>query len=463
MKKFITILLILVFSFPYYSAFAMEFNNGYIISDSDLTSYTTMSATDIQSFLDKKAGILKSYTTKDKDNITRSASEIIYNASHDYKINPKFLLTMLQKEQSLIEDNSPTEKQLDWAMGYGVCDNCSMDDPKIQKFKGFGKQVDEAAAAQRWYIDNADNGWLKKAGITYTIDGQPVYIANQATANLYNFTPHIHGNYNFWKIWHSWFTQTYPDGTLLRVEGEDGVWLIKNNLRKPFLSKGALLSRYDPNLIIDVNKSELEKYEQGSAIKFSNYSLLQSDDNKKYLLVDDQLREFESEEVVRTIGYHPEEFEQISQEDINLYEQGELITLSSSYPAGALLQDNKTGGVFFVQDGKKYPVVSRDMLKINYTKYNITPVAPDELEKYERQSPALPNDGLLLKVHDDARVYVISQGKKWPIISGDVFEEIGYKWENVISVDKQTLKHVPLGNFIELDYKSGELQTANLE
>ena len=55
---------------------------------------------EIQSFLEKKSGQLDNYSCKDTNGITKSASEIIYRAALLNKVNPKFLLVMLQKEQS---------------------------------------------------------------------------------------------------------------------------------------------------------------------------------------------------------------------------------------------------------------------------------------------------------------------------------------------------------------------------
>ncbi|MEN9378840.1 MAG: hypothetical protein RJB15_518, partial [Pseudomonadota bacterium] len=56
----------------------------------------------------------------------------------------------LQKEQSLVTDDTPTQKQLDWAAGYGVCDACSMNDPSLQRFRGFAIQTRRAAGIMRY-------------------------------------------------------------------------------------------------------------------------------------------------------------------------------------------------------------------------------------------------------------------------------------------------------------------------
>lgn len=437
---------------PSIGAFAMEFDNGYIISDLDMTDYSSMSCTDVQTFLDRRTGTLATFTAPDKDGIVKTAAEIIWEAGQENKISPKFLLTMLQKEQSLVEDSAPKQSQYDWAMGYGVCDDCSVNDPAILLFKGFGTQVDSTAGANRWYIENTNNGWLKTPGKNYVIDGHDVTIKNQATANLYNFTPHIHGNYNFWKIWNSWFNQIYPDGTLLQAEGEQGIWLIKGGQRRPFTTKGALTSRYDITKLIVVGKNELEKYEIGKSIKFSNYSILESPSGNVYLVVDDKLRKFESQEVLRTLGFNPEEFEDITEAEVGNFEVGEEIKLDTSYPEGALLQDKITGGVFLVQDGYKYPIITKDILKINFPKYPITRVTPEELEKYQRLGSVRIKEGELVKPTDAATVYVISNETKRPIYSGEVFEKLGYKWKNIRVVDPKSLTNIPLGDTVDLDF-----------
>ena len=129
----------------------------------------------------------------------------------------------------------------------------------IQKFKGFGRQVDRAAWRNRYYIEHP-NEFKWQVGETYTIDDTDVTMYNQATVNLYTYTPHIHGNYNFWKLWNTWFLVRYPDGSLLKLKDEPGIWLIKNGQRRAFLSKGAFLSRYDPNKVLIVGRNDLAQY-----------------------------------------------------------------------------------------------------------------------------------------------------------------------------------------------------------
>jgi len=448
-KKIVILLLIFYLFLPQKIWAGIDFDKGKIIEDNDLFDCEDMSLVDIQKFLQKRNGTLQSYQAMDVNGQKKSAAEIIFDSANRHGINPKFLLVMLQKEQSLVEDDSPSQKQYDWATGYGVCDNCDPDDIKLSEYKGFGIQVDNAAALQKWYLENRNNGWLKFSGQTYVIDEQNIFIKNQATANLYNYTPHIAGNLNFWKIWNRWFNQKYPDGTLLQVKGQPGVWLIKDGFRRPFLTKSALVSRYNAKNIIFINQTELENYALGNPIKYANYSLLIDSKNNVYLLVDDILKPFESKEVLRIFGYNPEEFEPIIDAELSAFDIGEKIGLSSAYPAGALLQNKNNGGVYYVEDGVKHPVLSKDILQINFPKYKLTTVSTDELDKFIAGESVKLRDGELIKTADNPIVYAIANGEKHPIANADSFLRFGYKWQNIKIVKSESLANLALGDVLD--------------
>ena len=168
-------------------SFAEEysFDPSNVISDTTMFDYDSMSIGDIQSFLQIKGSMLAWTITEDCKGDMKTAAEIIYLAANEYHVNPKLLLAFLQKEQSLITLENPSQSRFDWAMGYAVCDGCEHDDVRIQKYKGFGKQVDNAAGAMRFYTDKASiYGYIRSVEENVTIDGQNFVLKNQATANL---------------------------------------------------------------------------------------------------------------------------------------------------------------------------------------------------------------------------------------------------------------------------------------
>lgn len=454
MKKITALFLIFIFAssaWPFRLLQAEDFNPRLVLSDYHFVEAAAMSVVDIQNFLEFKRSPLASYSTLDGLGLNRSAAEIISQVAAAYQISPKLLLVTLQKEQSLIEDDSPTAKQFDWAMGYGVCDDCDPDDLALIKFKGFAKQIDQAAKRLRWFFDHP--GQYFGVNEESVVDNQTLVFGNAATAALYSYTPHIHGNYLFWQIWNRWFNQLYPDGSILQAYGQPGVWLIAKGVKRPFLNRGALISRYDPKKIIQVNAAEIAKYETGAPIKFANYSLLRLESGQIFLLVDDRLRLIASEAVFKNIGYNPEEVIAVEATDLAAYQEGETITETSVYPLGALLQDAATGGVYFVEDGFKYPIIAKEILELNYPHYSIQKSDAAELAEYQLGNPVKLKDGLLVKTKTAAEVYRVTAGSKQLIASESDFKKLGYRWTDIKLISQKTLDLLPLGETISLKFK----------
>lgn len=459
------------------TARAAEFNPNYIISDAEILDSATMSAQDIQKFLENKGSYLAHYSCPNAEGIIKTAAQIIYDAAaNNYdcdgivlsasstpkekeqqcqkiSINPKFLLVLLQKEESLISDSAPSQTQLDWAVGYGCPDGQGCN----TRWKGFGKQVNSAALQFYDYMAHP-NYYTYKANATYTVsntgkESSTVTPANQATAALYNYTPHVYnGNYNFFNLWRNYFNITYLDGSLLQAQGEPGVWLIQNGQKRPFITKGALTTRFDNKKIIVVNKSDLDNFPKGAPIKFPQYSLIRSPRGTIFLLDGDKRRGIASAEAFSKIGFNPQEVLDASWEDVNAYKEGESITASSSYPTGALLQNKKTGGVYWVADDHKAPLLDAVLLKTKFKNLKVHPIDQAQLDKYSTSDPVKFDDGELLKSPISPAVYVIANGKKHSFTSGKAFEALGYKWENVINVSAKIISLYEDGDPLTEEY-----------
>ncbi len=451
-KKIVIISLTIFLVSPQPLLAAATFNPNNIISDSDLTDKNAMTAEQIQKFLTNNKSTLANYKTADPWGKSKTAAQIINDAAKYYTISPKFLLVTIQKEQSLVTDPSPSQHQFDWATGYGVCDSCSTSDPNIQKYRGFFNQVNWAARRNRYYIDTAGQ-WNFKVGQTYIIDGEPVYMSNQATVNLYTYTPHIHGNYLFWKIWNRWFAKNYPDGTLLQVEGEAGVVLIQNGKKRPFYSRAALVSRYDPSRIIKVSKTEMEAYESGDPIIFANYSLVHSEvSGNTYMIDGDEKRLIESREVFRNIGFNPEEVINVTEKDLAMYSTGSPITKESIYPTGVLLQAKETGAVSFVKDGVRHSIVAKEILKSRFPQRKPVIVESATIQQYTEGDKILFKDGDLVSPVGKTNIYLVSNGQLRGITSPAVFESLGLQWKNVIKTSDYVISLHTMGEPIYLSY-----------
>ena len=455
MKKTLYFLIFCALLAPYLSVSAEEsdFDPNYIISDEEIQNSGSMNREDIQAFLEDYKSYLTGYRSLDAENANRTASDIIYRAAIKHRINPKYLLVKLQKEQSLITNSSPTQKQLGWATGYGICDDCSMSDPALQKHKGFGIQVDSAAAIIRWYYDNLSmQPWIKRTGQSYIIDGQLVRPATLATAFLYTYTPHIHGNQNFWTLWQKWFDQVYPDGSLIKGSNSSSIYLIQNGIKRPFKNMSALITRFDPKYILNVPETELKNYELGAEISLPNYSILKNGGNY-YLLDYDSLRPFASYEAVRSLGYHPDEIIEANSTDIASFSLGKVITAETTAPLGRVLRVKENNKLYYINDGKYYSITDEKIAKINYPNIPVENATAIELANFTPGDPLKLKDGTLFGITGNNKIYVVENGKKRHIASEDVFNGLGFNWSNIIWVDEFTGLNHPTGQPLYLRSK----------
>lgn len=183
-----------------------------------------------------------------------SSAQIIKYASDTYGISPKVLIVLLQKEQVLVTDTWPFPGQYKSATGYGCPDTAPCD----AQYYGLYNQVINAARQFQLYAQVPDS-YRYKAYQNNTILWNPsascgsstVYIANQATAGLYNYTPYqpnaaalnnlygsgdscsAYGNRNFWRLYSDWFGSTQTNEVFLSYKSSvNGVgWMdgVKNS------------------------------------------------------------------------------------------------------------------------------------------------------------------------------------------------------------------------------------------
>ncbi len=432
--------------------FSTEVDYNYLASDDQMLDTFATTKTGLESLLSR--GVLNSLKFTDFSGVQKNATEIIWETAQKFSLNPRFITVLLQREQSLIEDQNPSTDQLNWAMGYAICDSCSKSDPLLQKFSGFANQIYYAAKRIREsYLSDLEERGFTESGIgpgrEVVIDGVEVVPENFATSVLYTYTPHLNGNQNFAKIWNRWFNNRHVDGSLLQDKSNGGIWLIQNSLRRPITSKAAFASRFNQNNVVQVGPSTLALYEIGTPIQFPNYSLLRSPKGNVYLIVDDNRRGFKSQEAFRALGFSPDEIIDVGWEDLDAYEEGEPIDTQAVYPQGTLLQNNKTGGVFFVENGNKHPIMSKEIYLANFPSSTITPVKPEDLDSYETGDALLFPDGTLVAMRESPEIFVISDGTRHHIQDEATFITFGWNWNQIVWTNERSILLHPLSEPID--------------
>ncbi|MDN4484318.1 hypothetical protein [Demequina lignilytica] len=248
------------------------FDPGFIISDALFFDGTALTAEEIDAFIDSKnAGCApgrvcienyrESITAKAATSYygcsavaaraNATAGEIIAAVGAACGISPKAILVILQKEQSLITSTAPSARAFAYAMGAGCPDTapCDVD------YAGFYEQVYYGAKLLKGYtLTNSNHYTRYQAGTTAQVAYHPnsyrtpatcgfatVDVVNQATHALYVYTPYTpnqalldggsdacssYGNYNFWKLYSSWFGPTRTSDSLMTAAGTSTTYLV---------------------------------------------------------------------------------------------------------------------------------------------------------------------------------------------------------------------------------------------
>lgn len=249
---------------PANAANSSDFNPGRIISDSEFYAVNSMNVDQVQAFLNSKVTNCRAGYTCLKDyrqntgtiaadqycagypgGSNENAATIIIKTAASCGISPKVLLVLLEKEQGLVSDTWPTARQYDRATGNGCPDTAPCD----PQYLGFYSQVYHGARAFQRYALNSGS-YAFRAQQTKAISYQAnnpgcgtatIFIENQATANLYNYTPYTpnaaamnnlygtgdacsaYGNRNFWRMYTDWF-----GSTISGLDTKDAVSLINS-------------------------------------------------------------------------------------------------------------------------------------------------------------------------------------------------------------------------------------------
>ena len=206
---------LLAFATP---AFALTYDPLNVISYDTWRGSSSMSAADIQAFLDTKPGPLKSLVTADHAGIKKSAAQIIWEAARHWNLNPKVILATLDKEQSLIAAAphvaSATHSHGTYAYHIPKAMGCGVYKGSLNTYPGFGKQVWNGARKLSTYeVAGKEAGQLLggwKPGTSIRVYSYPakaritIIPKNSSTWSLYVYTPY-YPQKSFWNIYVRYF------------------------------------------------------------------------------------------------------------------------------------------------------------------------------------------------------------------------------------------------------------------
>lgn len=369
------------------SADARMFDPGNIISDALFFDGGAMTSAQVQAFLNAKVSscrsgyvCLKDYkqtTTNrsaDAGNCTayagranESAADIITRVGNACGISQKALLVLLQKETSLVTDTWPTDVEYRKATGYGCPDTANCD----AAYYGYFNQVYMAAIQFKWYAANPQR-FGHKPGYVNNVrfhpnagcGTSPVFIKNQATAGLYNYTPYqpnaaalnnlegtgdncsSYGNRNFWRLYTDWFGSPTGASSLARTDSNPTVFLIASGVKYPVPTMAILNDLSPLGAVGFVSQSYLDRFQT----KQNASRVIRAPSGEMYFYGAGYKLKFDTCGLVADYGgiCDPSGYVQLSSEQITAFATGPAITP---------IMGTREGATYYITAGTKREIL----------------------------------------------------------------------------------------------------------
>ena len=437
---------------------ARVFNPHNIITDDEMFNKSSLSKAAIQTFLERENSVLARYSTVLNGQVLKT-SEIIWQTGQKFGVNPKFLLATLEKEQGLIHSSQATEKALDWATGYscygGTCK---------EKHQGLVNQLEATAETQKIYQQRAAEFGFRVGVATKSFDGFEVVPENQATANLFIYTPYVGyspelgitqpygGNRLFWRVWQQYFSnQKYLDGQVI-TDGTN-YWFIDANKKRKFASAAIFNTDYQSSAAIRVTAKDLAAYKDGEQIYFSHGTVVRAAGSNQLFLIDEKTKRPILDETALALlsdvrlAVTGSEVPTVPDSQLAAYTVGPFITTTSLYPQGKLFKD-ESDSVFLLKDGIKKPV-DPVVLQTKFLNQLPETVTSATLASYPLGEPVKIPDGTF--VTNSSKYYLITDGERMRLEDPAIIDRVygAAKRTGSFAISAQLLELPPAGDVID--------------
>jgi hypothetical protein len=369
-----------------------------------------------------------------------TAGEVIHTAASVYGLNPQVILATLEKEQSLVRGNAGcTPRRYVSAMGNGCPDNVgtfsysgftmyvlngnpvsSIDSTCVNnvKYVGFSRQIitatwrlkfwqERSRGHTSWAVikpgwDNSDDpptcyshrmtaGYRKRCqngtndfydGL-YTIDGQTTRMGSGATAALYTYTPHFHGNQNFVALFEGPFgfgsvhsgmlSIAHPDGTLVRPANSPEVYLLKNGQAQYTRSLGVFKSwGFDFNRLKIATQGDLhlmaatdadsDHSDTPAPMQFREGTLVKGSAPTVYVIQNvsgnNTKRSLDSLENFQRLGYGPNDIITVPDSELPSTTGSPITMAQAQHPEGTMVKNANDPTVYYIIGGERHSMTS---------------------------------------------------------------------------------------------------------
>ncbi|MFO7690914.1 MAG: hypothetical protein R6W83_10250 [Cryobacterium sp.] len=450
------------------------FDPGNIISDAAFFDGQAMSASTVQNFLNEQVTSCRSgYTclkdyrqnTPSKVAITgrcaayagrsgESAAQIITNVGNACGISQKAMLVLLEKEQGIVTSSAPSSRMYRSATGYGCPDTADCD----SLYYGFFNQVYSAALQFQYYAANPTR-WNHIPGRVNAVRFHPnaacgsseVFIQNQATAGLYNYTPYqpnaraianmygsgdacsSYGNRNFWRMYTDWFGAATTGTSLMRSNSDSTVYLVSGKLKHPITSMGILSALSPLGTLGYVSQSYLDRFTTAHPVGRS----IRSNDGTIYFFDSGRKLPFSSCEQAADYAAScaPNGFVQLTDPQMQSFETGPMLTS---------VLGTVEGSRYYIKGGRKAEILDAQSQQAAGIGSAMNVLSENAVASLAMTTPIV-RDGAFALSRSTGSSFLLSAGKRFPVIRGSE-DRLGVTTRTSGMLVSESLLQIPAGS-----------------
>ena len=239
----------------------------------------------------------------------------------------------------------------------------------------------------------------------------------------------------------------YPDETLIKREDNDKIYYIEDKMRREITSSTLMsVLGFDFNSVVSVNNDEFNHFPESRTMKYPNNSLIRSADSPSiYLIENEKKKEFTSAVLFETAGYKWNNVIDIDNNEINQYpNDGKVL-----YPDGFLVKSKDAPEIYFLESEKRRKITSAVLFEnLGYNWNDVISINSDEIKDYPIGKDMTYPDGTLIKRDGFPVIFKIENGKRKEFTSMTLFEATNSKWADIISLSKDEFLAYQLDGFV---------------
>lgn len=177
-------------------------------------------------------------------------------------------------------------------------------------------------------------------------------------------------------------------------------------------------------------------YPTGKPKGFKSGDLLTTPDGSYYIVSNGLLRKFVNTDTILQLGYPKSAFIQVSQDDLQYNEKGGTITDKNNYPDDTLFVIDEN--YYQLKNQKLSPFISARAFTSFFDPAGAIAKNSDFLSRYQLTETYLGfADGSLVSSADS--VFIISEGKSYPVENAETFLAMGFDFNNVLQLTQDEI------------------------